>query len=386
MLPSAVNNSARDTLAQIAAMVADVYTGIGPYYADSGSADAYVLTADPAISAYATGQMFAFTTANVNTGASTINVNGVGATAIKVRGNALVGAELTANKLHIVGYNGTDFDLISPADALTDFLRHDGTTAATADLPMGANKITGLADGAAATDAASYGQVILKDGTNAATGNIAMGSNKITGLSNATLVGDAPNAAQVQNGILHGAVGVGTNTITTTMAPVPAAYAAYQQFTVKAAATNTGATTLNVNSLGAKAIQIMGNALVGGEIVASIPFTVVYDGTQFQLLSTSIVARTNNTNAALGVGAVAGAGSVAIGKDADATDANSIAIGNEAQTGTGTEEDIAIGYQALAATTSGYGAVICWCFVWLPNHDNFFQHGDRPWGQPKSRR
>lgn len=45
------------------------------------------------------------------------------------------------------------------AAALTDSLAADGQTTATGNLKMGANRITGLADGIADTDAASLGQV-----------------------------------------------------------------------------------------------------------------------------------------------------------------------------------------------------------------------------------
>ena len=47
--------------------------------------------------------------------------------------------------------------------------------------------------------------------------------------------------------------------------------------------TNTGAATLNVNGIGAKAIQLAAAALTGGEIVAGQMVTVAYDGTQFQI-------------------------------------------------------------------------------------------------------
>lgn len=45
------------------------------------------------------------------------------------------------------------------AAALTDSLAADGQTTATGNLKMGANRITGLADGIADTDAATYGQL-----------------------------------------------------------------------------------------------------------------------------------------------------------------------------------------------------------------------------------
>jgi hypothetical protein len=49
--------------------------------------------------------------------------------------------------------------LTNIASALTDSLAADGQTTATGNLKMGANRITGLADGIAATDAASITQV-----------------------------------------------------------------------------------------------------------------------------------------------------------------------------------------------------------------------------------
>ena len=50
---------------------------------DSGSADAYVIAPSPAITAYTEGQRFGFTATNASTGASTINVSGLGVKSIK---------------------------------------------------------------------------------------------------------------------------------------------------------------------------------------------------------------------------------------------------------------------------------------------------------------
>src|SRR3990167_97183 len=65
----------------------------------------------------------------------------------------------------------------------------------------------------------------------------------------------------------------GTNTITGTATPTPT-YTVGQRFTFVPAVTNTGATTLNISSLGAGAVQLAGAALTGGELVASVPVTV----------------------------------------------------------------------------------------------------------------
>lgn len=48
---------------------------------------------------------------------------------------------------------------------------------------------------------------------------------------------------------------------------------------------NTGACTLNVNSLGAKNIFAHGAALLGGELSTTVPAECEYDGTQFNLLN-----------------------------------------------------------------------------------------------------
>ena len=82
----------------------------------------------------------------------------------------------------------------------------------------------------------------------------------------------------------------GTNTITAALAQSPAAYTAGDRFILIPANTNTGATTLNVtpsggSALGAKNIFSFGAACVGGELIASVPVEVVYDGTQFNIIS-----------------------------------------------------------------------------------------------------
>lgn len=65
-------------------------------------------------------------------------------------------------------------------------------------------------------------------------------------------------------------------------------YAAGIAFQFKAANTNTGASTLNVNGQGTQSIvKTDGSALVAGDIVSGAIATVMYDGTNFQLLNDS---------------------------------------------------------------------------------------------------
>lgn len=77
----------------------------------------------------------------------------------------------------------------------------------------------------------------------------------------------------------------GTNTITGTITGI-ASYAPGQTFRFIAAASNTGAVTINLNALGAKAITKSGSTpLEAGDIAIGASIQIVYDGTQFQLTS-----------------------------------------------------------------------------------------------------
>lgn len=84
----------------------------------------------------------------------------------------------------------------------------------------------------------------------------------------------------------------GTNTITTTLAPVPANQAALAGFVIhlRIANTNTGATTFNPNGFGALAIVKDGNiALTGGELLAGAWVDLIYDttNTNYQIVGLS---------------------------------------------------------------------------------------------------
>ena len=77
-----------------------------------------------------------------------------------------------------------------------------------------------------------------------------------------------------------------TNAYAIAPSPVISAYAAGQVFIFKAVNANTGASTLNVNSLGTKSIVKNGStALASGDIASGQAVTVIYDGTNFQIIS-----------------------------------------------------------------------------------------------------
>lgn len=84
-----------------------------------GTANAITATAANSMSAYATGQKFHFVPASINTGATTITINGIsGAKNIFLNGGALVGGELNPLTPVEIEYDGTQFNILD--DGLDD--------------------------------------------------------------------------------------------------------------------------------------------------------------------------------------------------------------------------------------------------------------------------
>ncbi len=85
------------------------------YAADAGSTDDYAITLAPALAAYQTGIEIRFKAATANTGAATLNVNGLGAkTIVKAVSTTLANNDILANMYCVVVYDGTNFVLMNP--------------------------------------------------------------------------------------------------------------------------------------------------------------------------------------------------------------------------------------------------------------------------------
>jgi len=114
-----------------------------------------------------------------------------------------------------------------------------------------------------------------------------MGGNIHTNVGNATARNQYLAVGQLQDGTLtYGTTGGSSNAYTLSLIPSVTAYVAGQTFTFNASFANTGAATLNVNSVGAVPITVNGTvALRSGAIPSGAVVTVVYDGTQFQAIS-----------------------------------------------------------------------------------------------------
>lgn len=126
---------------------------------------------------------------------------------------------------------------------------------------------------------------IASDGQTTPSANLPMGGYAHTGVGNATVRTQYATSAQVQDNVgAYLTSPSGTDVITATASFGMTAYATGQIFTFVASGTNTGATTLNINSIGAKPVTKNGStALAAGDIVSGQAVTVFYDGTQFQI-------------------------------------------------------------------------------------------------------
>ena len=120
---------------------------------------------------------------------------------------------------------------------------------------------------------------LTKDGQNTPTADLPMGGNKHTGVAEGSARTHYAAIAQLQDGDLY-LVGstAGTNTVTGSLTPAITAYTNGMRVVFFPAVTNTGATTLNLNSVAARAIvKNTSTALSGGELIAGVPAVVIYD-------------------------------------------------------------------------------------------------------------
>lgn len=128
---------------------------------------------------------------------------------------------------------------------------------------------------------------LAKDGQNQPTANLPMAGFTHTGVGNATARSQYAAVGQVQDGVYTTSTDTGAvNAYAIVMSPAITAYAIGQTFWFKAINTNSGTSTINVNSVGIKTIKYGGTTdLTSGQIAANGIYGVYYDGTNFQLLN-----------------------------------------------------------------------------------------------------
>lgn len=90
---------------------------------NGGAADAYTLTPTRALLAYGTNMVAIFTPNANNTGATTLNISGLGAKSVKsVSGAALSSNELVNGVMYAAMYNGSEFRLLGVTKGYVDGL------------------------------------------------------------------------------------------------------------------------------------------------------------------------------------------------------------------------------------------------------------------------
>ncbi len=113
-LSTADNNTTNPDAAGAGWLFLPPETWVAAAWTDTGTTNAVAVTMSPAPASLAalTGVPITARFANTNTGASTFNPNGLGATAIHQGGVALTGGEVAANSFGVLKYDGTQFELI----------------------------------------------------------------------------------------------------------------------------------------------------------------------------------------------------------------------------------------------------------------------------------
>lgn len=118
--------------------------------------------------------------------------------------------------------------------------------------------------------------------------------------------GTVESANTVKNAIACPDTSVSANTITCVTAVGFTGYANDQAFDVRLANTVTGAATININALGAKAVTYNGtNAMVSGIMFAGGTYRLQYDGTRFVLQGSVFVSQQHSIAVSLDGGGVA---------------------------------------------------------------------------------
>lgn len=253
------------------------------YGTTAGSADVYTVASTYPITAYTEGFHARVKIHAANTGASTINFDGVGAKAIKrVTGDDLEADDLVLNSVADLTYNGTYF---VASGLLSDSIA--AAASASAAATSATNAATSATNAAAsATSAAAALTTHLKlDGSNAMAAALDMDDHQIQNLTSGSGLSHGVAVRQIYNGqfIWGGTSGGSANAQTLTPTPAIAAYAAGMTFRFIAGATNTGLTAMDVSGLGAKDIKdLRGNTLMGGRITAGDVYTIIYDGSSFR--------------------------------------------------------------------------------------------------------
>jgi hypothetical protein len=253
----------------------------GPYYcADAGTVNAFSCSGITQVTVYATGQLILLRAASTNTGAATLNVNGLGGKAIRKSGNlALAANEVVAGQVVTLVYDGTVFQV--QALGIAGPQGPQGPAGAT-----GATGATGPAGPAIGGLLTTKGDSVSHDG--AAAIRLAGCPDGQIRIADSTQSGgwrcDTPPASGSGSGALF-CVGAGINAYSCNVGTATQ-YDLGMTLAFQAGSGNTGPTTFNLNGIGAKSVlKFRDQLLESGDIRAGQIVTIAYDGSSFQMQS-----------------------------------------------------------------------------------------------------
>ena len=102
-------------LAAISSTGGATINGAFNYGVDAGVVNAYAITLNPAPTVYVAGMIISFYANSSNTGACTININGLGPKSIRKRANiVLVANDILNGMVCLLIYDGTNFKIMNP--------------------------------------------------------------------------------------------------------------------------------------------------------------------------------------------------------------------------------------------------------------------------------
>ena len=259
---------------------------------DSGSSNAYVIAPSPAITGYAAGQKFAFKAANVSSGASTLNVSGLGVKNVYYQNAAISGAMIKAGALILVVYDGTQFQMLSPANTFlsgTVAIANGGTgatSAAAAATALGVG--TGNSPQFAALDVVGVATATTfePDGNTAAGDNAAIGFTAGEGL---ILTGQgSTNDVTIKNDANADVIEIPTGTTDVTVAGKMTAGKVVLAAT-DTDTSNTGSITLDFSAHQNFVLTLTGSITLANPSTESVGqsgiITLIQDGTGSRTLS-----------------------------------------------------------------------------------------------------
>jgi hypothetical protein len=284
--------TARTDYADVGSVQDDLYAYVSTV---GGTANAITLTPSPAITAYAAGQRFKFLAGASNTSAVTVAVSGLTTKAVQLNTAALAGGEIVSGKYYALEYDGTAFQLLGARNPQVPLWC--GTSGGTANAQTAtpspaiaaysAGQLFQFTAGATNTGATTLAVSGLT-AKNVQLNGVALAGGEIVSGRTYEFLYDGTqfqlfNARDPQISLWCG-TGAGTaNAQTATPSPAIGAIQTGGRYVFIAGATNTAAATLAISGLTAKNIYLGGAALNGGEIVSGRVYTVLYDGTQFNI-------------------------------------------------------------------------------------------------------